>query len=587
MKKLEEIQSRKVMSAYGGVQSIIETAENGSLLVDFYDNWGCEKEMKNKNNEIEDPRLLNYIQKELGLDISKICKIPTPDFEHRKYYPNNKDLQQTIKSRYFPGWFYCPHCRRLHTLDKWKEKWEDKFNGNNSFGDYFPSCPYCSKQKGKRFSRQSLEQVRFLLASLDSGRVIDVPFTEIWRLDQKGKAWIMDGQQSTDAELTYRSSSGSDGLQSIYVKNEKTGERIYLSQIASKYIVYKNGENQGAYRLYLRNQNNIYYPQVINSLYIPYKDIEDVHKQGIISDYEIKRKSIPEIYNEIQNSRYAPMELKALSEADIQNIINGNLDYDAQEYAYIVNPHNYGQNTLQNRKEDFVAKKYPNIKVPFVQCMYAIMRLKMTSIVPSFTRIYPKGSETKWWDVSRGEEISQTRPEEVKTYSNNNGVDFIPGVESYGEGIFFEMDVANIDETERFTFVHTYSHMIMKELEFQCGYPLSSMKEKIYSSNNKWGILIYTIGSSEGSYGGLISLFPSEAKSDGIDSQIVKIINYAMERVKDCPNDPICEKEYGHCYACLDIPEISCCKWNNELNRNVFIKYKEKNEKTPPNIILD
>jgi hypothetical protein len=219
--------------------------------------------------------------------------------------------------------------------------------------------------------------------------------------------------------------------------------------------------------------------------------------------------------------------------------------------------------------------------------MYAIMRLKMTSIVPSFTRIYPKGSETKWWDVSRGEEISQTRPEEVKTYSNNNGVDFIPGVESYGEGIFFEMDVANIDETERFTFVHTYSHMIMKELEFQCGYPLSSMKEKIYSSNNKWGILIYTIGSSEGSYGGLISLFPSEAKSDGIDSQIVKIINYAMERVKDCPNDPICEKEYGHCYACLDIPEISCCKWNNELNRNVFIKYKEKNEKTPPNIILD
>lgn len=586
MKKLEEIQSRKVMSAYGGVQSIIETAENGSLLVDYYDNWNCFRDQI----EIKDPRLLNHLTGMDGYEsVTKILKVPTPDLEQKKYYPDRNDTRQTIKSRYFPGWFYCPHCRRLHTYKEWKEIWEDKFPNDNKFRDNYPACPYCSKPKKKNISRQSLEQIRFLLASADSGMVIDVPFYELWGKDMKGKAWIMDGKKTTEKELFYRSSSGSDGLQSIYVQNGVNGERIPMSLIASKYIVYLEGEIKGAYKLCLRNQNNIYYPDVINSLYIPFKDIEDNHKSTIIA-YFNNGKGVSEIYDEIQANQWAPKELKDLSENDIQNIINGKLDYDAQEFAYIINPNNYGNSTFLNYKDsDFVAKMYPNIKVPFVRCVYAIMRLKMTSVVPYFSRISSIGSQIQWWDMNIGREVPDKKPKRVNTYSNNNGVEFIPGVESYGEGIFFEMDVTGIDEKERGVFVHTYSHMIMKELEFQCGYPLSSMKEKLYSKNNRteWGLLIYTIGGAEGSYGGLVSLFPSDANSDGNGSRLVKIIDYSMERSKDCPNDPICSDEEGHCYACLDIPEISCCKWNQELNRMVFIKYKKQLDNSTSSVTLD
>lgn len=586
MKKLEEIQSRKVMSAYGGVQSIIETAENGSLLVDYYDNWKCFRD----KIEINDPRLLNHLTGMDGYEsVTHILKVPTPDLEQKKYYPDKNDTKQTIKSRYFPGWFYCPHCRRLHTYKEWEDKWNEAYPNDGKFGDNYPACPYCSKKTNKGFSRQYLEQIRFLLASADSGKVIDVPFYELWSKDMKGKAWEMDGKITTNKELFYRSSSGSDGLQSIYVQNGVNGERISMSLIASKYIVYLDDENKGAYRLYLRNQNNIYYPKVINSLYIPFKDIDDDIKESIISDYN-DGLSVSEIYNDIQSDRRASKELKSLSEGDIINIINGKLDYDAQEFAYIINPNNYGTNTLLNYKDpDFVAKMSPNIKVPFVRCMYAIMRLKMTSLVPYFSRISTIGSQIQWWDVDKRHEVPDKTPERMKTYSNNNGVDFIPGVESYGEGIFFEMDVKDIKEEERFVFVHTYSHMIMKELEFQCGYPLSSMKEKLYNKNNgeEWGILIYTIGGAEGSYGGLVSLFPSDVTSDGKDSRIVRIINFAAERVKDCPNDPICSDEGGHCYACLDIPEISCCNWNDKLDRKVFIENKEKFDSSSPNVPLD
>ena len=61
MKKLEEIQRRKVISAYGGSGSIIETLENGSLLIDDYDRWPCYRNIQNCD-PVDNPRLLKKVQ---------------------------------------------------------------------------------------------------------------------------------------------------------------------------------------------------------------------------------------------------------------------------------------------------------------------------------------------------------------------------------------------------------------------------------------------------------------------------------------------------------------------------------------------
>ncbi|MBK8622876.1 MAG: DUF1998 domain-containing protein [Saprospiraceae bacterium] len=57
--------------------------------------------------------------------------------------------------------------------------------------------------------------------------------------------------------------------------------------------------------------------------------------------------------------------------------------------------------------------------------------------------------------------------------------------------------------------IHSFSHMMMRELEFSCGYPTASLKERLYISNNPEkqmsGVLIYTAEGSEGSMGGLVS----------------------------------------------------------------------------------
>ena len=63
----------------------------------------------------------------------------------------------------------------------------------------------------------------------------------------------------------------------------------------------------------------------------------------------------------------------------------------------------------------------------------------------------------------------------------------------------------------KFLLIHSFSHLIIKELEFLCGYPSSSVSERIYCDTDIMnGLLIYTIAGSEGSFGGLIKQAESE-----------------------------------------------------------------------------
>jgi hypothetical protein len=122
-------------------------------------------------------------------------------------------------------------------------------------------------------------------------------------------------------------------------------------------------------------------------------------------------------------------------------------------------------------------------------------------------------------------------------------VEWLPAIERFGEGIFLHvapefvktwLDSPEIIEkaasfrdrerrdAERFNrppvhfgaaywALHSLSHAFMAELALECGYPLSSLKERIYSSGpaqpDRFGILIYTsTAGGQGTLGGLSSM---------------------------------------------------------------------------------
>jgi len=127
--------------------------------------------------------------------------------------------------------------------------------------------------------------------------------------------------------------------------------------------------------------------------------------------------------------------------------------------------------------------------------------------------------------------------------------------------------------TPKFLLIHTLSHLIIKELEYDCGYPAASLQERLYIGEKMFGFMIKAIEGTEGSLGGLVS------QCDDLDN-LNRIINSALERAKDCSSDPICENSDGQgvenlnlaaCYSCALLPDISCEMFNSFLDRSLLI----------------
>jgi hypothetical protein len=128
--------------------------------------------------------------------------------------------------------------------------------------------------------------------------------------------------------------------------------------------------------------------------------------------------------------------------------------------------------------------------------------------------------------------------------------------------------------------LHSLSHMLLGSLALECGYPLSSLRERVYAMDGKYGILIYT-GSSdaEGTLGGLIDA----------GRRISRHLQRALRDAKLCSNDPVCShhdpvKKGGQnlsgsaCHGCLLVPETSCEQFNNLLDRSLVVPTLESSD---------
>lgn len=192
---------------------------------------------------------------------------------------------------------------------------------------------------------------------------------------------------------------------------------------------------------------------------------------------------------------------------------------------------------------------------------------------------------------------------------------WLPAVEQFGEGIFLHFDETAVQawlghpevqarvaalleghdawaasrfQTRRpdfpgggYVMLHSLSHALMTEIALDCGYPASSLKERIYAIGEKQtgapqrcGILIYTATSGAlGTLGGLVAAA----------GRISTIMEAALERLRLCSNDPVCadhapqdskDERALHgaaCHGCLLIAETSCEVRNVHLDRALVI----------------
>jgi len=615
--KYIETQTRKVISAYGGVGSILESP-HGALKVEEFDNWTYFKALMDDPSKIDDfklidNRLLKRLQHEKGFpNLKEFIAIPV---NTANYKVKNKpsDTKLVIGAEYFPKWFYCNNCDRFHSLSEWWKKWQqtmEKYHISAIKSNFVPpKCYNCfdiaKKQKKKKFNFE-LEQVRFIMTS-PSGAITDVPW-ERWN-----KAIIEKKEEDSEAgqvvldfdnlccdnqDLRYLKSTKFSDLTGIQIKCQNCGTKNNISGLFGLRL---KDYNKESYRKpVIRTSNSVYYPIIVNSIYLPTKRDIDLEDQQAINEWVDDGEDIAFMYKALRK-KYEIEKIQSFIDNEIHGSYEPENEYRLREYNFIIDNEQPNDNNLL-----LELQKVDKIEPYGIDRLTAIKRLKVTTVQTGYTRQEPLDKDM----FLSGENLEDAPVEAKFTSSFGNQTKYLPAVENFGEGIFLSISpekiqiwldssFKNTDFSERidklwdnnanrefgmktfadkhhlakFLLVHTLSHLIMKELEFLCGYATTSLNERLFIDHeNMQGILIYTVAGAEGSYGGLVS--------QANQKDFYRVLKSAFNRASDCSSDPICYHSDGQgvgglnlaaCYSCALLPENACEEFNSFLDRAVLI----------------
>lgn len=392
----------------------------------------------------------------------------------------------------------------------------------------------------------------------------------------------------------------------------------------------KNGREK--MRIALVTANNVYYANGFSSLFIPMHLAENKPKE-LIEALNILEKKYNKYFErtaitreEYRNSKFdfndflvdndfnpenesafkIQLESEFLNIANAVEINDKHEEYRWQEYRCF-STHSTLPDIKINKGLRFKDIQLPKELINIFKKIQQVEELKVTNVQLDFTRVKPKerivvNGEVK--ESSSGQNIFSNDSKELFT---------LPANESLGEGLFFEFSNEHIDKwisenvavlANRFEkyikevpnpnsqglsskmkvynnkykhfLIHSFSHLMMRELEFSCGYPTASLKERLYISTNPEkqmsGLLIYTAEGSEGSMGGLVS--------QGELEKILEIIKKGLERSVTCSSDPLCWESDGQgifdlnlsaCFSCSLVAETACEEMNLGLDRRVLV----------------
>lgn len=230
-----------------------------------------------------------------------------------------------------------------------------------------------------------------------------------------------------------------------------------------------------------------------------------------------------------------------------------------------------------------------------------VERLREAKALVGFTRISTAEPDDPHSDIQPGKLAHQTPT-------------WVPAVDARGEGIFLRFDENHMTAWEtaaqtngtvnalheahrehsrrlgrtgsdvekgwigdRGVPLHTFAHLLIREIALDCGYNAQSLSERIYvgtQADPHAGILIYTTAAdSEGTLGGLVYL--------GNPAVLDRLIRAALDSATRCSGDPLCSEHAPNaeliqlhgaaCHLCTFAAETTCEFNNRYLDRATVV----------------
>jgi hypothetical protein len=361
-------------------------------------------------------------------------------------------------------------------------------------------------------------------------------------------------------------------------------------------------------RLLIRTAANAYFPQMVSVLSLPDRGtaVQAVVK-ALWDDLQIVDSSAELALLKKKPKIAAKLEPFADAEvlAAIRSIKDGTGDErpvkQVELDALLAAPEGFGDDVPLN--PDFHARRLPDAawrktgRGAGIQNVIQLHRLREVIALAGFTRfeaVTPDihgeyetdveraqlALEPKWFPAveNRGEGVFlHFRAEAVKSWLEQ------PGVKQRLDHLLTGHNRWAQDRKSKRAFpggpyvlLHTLSHLLIQSLSMSCGYPASSIRERIYADDagQRFGILLYT-GSpdAEGTLGGLVQ----EAR------YMEAHLAHALRTAALCSNDPICaqhapgdsmEGRWLHgsaCHGCALVAETSCEMRNDYLDRALVV----------------
>ncbi len=563
--RLGELRPNQIITTFGP-GSIVDALKDSVTVLDI-DYWNA------RGKKIIDGRLASY----LGVD----C-----------FYMPRTTYQGDVPVVSFPYMHVCSNLKCGRIFDARQNFDLDKYLR------YGVTCPDCQRQA---------YPARFITICED-GHMDDFPWH--WWVHKgnsncKGKLRIFStGNTSTLADMWVECTCGAKRSMSGATQKENfeelncTGHHPFRPHSrrcrCDKPVI---PSQRGASNVYFSvSRSAISIPPWINPLY----NLIDEHLRDIeLAKTLMGDEGVNKIFDLYFAANYTREDFDAALERRLKNITEFT-EIKQMEYDAITH---HADPAYESNKKHFKAEEDPlpvALKKYFARVV-RITRLREVKVLIGFTRV----------DASDPDADADKQPN-IVTLTKGRNERWLPAAEINGEGIFIEFNKETISQWMRiqsvkdisgqyeqsykafcdqkkwtvnilrnatYVLMHTFAHLLIKQMAMSSGYSSAAIRERIYFSEKMSGILLYT-GSAdkEGSLGGLVEL-------GNIDKLIV-LMRDAFQEALLCTNDPECmnNRPAGNnsngaaCHSCCMISETACENGNRMLDRGLVVPIAEREE---------
>lgn len=462
--------------------------------------------------------------------------------------------------------------------------------------------------------KRSVVPVRFVRACRN-GHIGDLDWYEFVHGGETGcrrQMWIEERGTSGDlAEVWVRCECGkgersmAQAAESPQSLGRCDGRRPWLGPYANEPCGEPN-------RLLIRTASNAYFPQLMSVISLPDRN-------------ESLREAVESVWDFIEIAENADDIKRERKKAKVHAVLDGYKDEEVLAEVKVRRGQSAetqksikqaeietliaSKNELGDDKPDgnFFARSLPQVAwdaawMSSIERVVLVHRLREVMAQVGFTRF-----EAVSPDIDGELEMG------VRRASLAREVTWLPAVENRGEGVFIQFQTDKVQEWMArddvmargkrllggyeawkeehagakkkfvehggllpYVLLHSFSHLLVTAVSLECGYPASSIRERIYTIPDVgYGVLLYTgTSDAEGTLGGLIQ----------VGRRIHEHIRNALEMGELCSNDPVCaqhepanqhERRFLHgaaCHGCLLISETSCEQHNEFLDRALVVQ---------------